>query len=409
MPYKSFTKIKLPVSLRKPILVDADGFPRFWLIVWSSLFTNDLKDTTIKVKLSYIEYLYQFTENLKYPGYLDNILSDINISEIGNLLEAYFIHLRNQEKITEAAEKKWDTCYKFVKDITNYLNKNNFGSNIFESISGKLHHLGYLYDQLRINKTKQPEVLRSLPSEVVGCLYEMLDPTHISQLNPFNRNLSRWNTFLSFVCMLHMGLRRGEMLLLPVNAVNSSYDTNQKRIRYWINVQSLDDDDYLDTRHNKPGIKTVDSVRQIPISELTANLIQIYTDNYRGKPPHPFLFNSQKNSALSNESITNYYRKISENLPKNILTTLKNRTGKTSVSPHDLRHTCAVVRLSQLLANGDTVELAMPKMRTFFGWSKNSNMPSKYAKAVFEDQMSSVWSNVFDDRVDILRNLPKEQ
>jgi hypothetical protein len=299
VPYKSFTKIKLPVSLRKPILVDADGFPRYWLIVWSSLFTYDLKDTTIKVKFSYIEYLYQFTENLKCPGYLDNILSDINISEIGNLLEAYFIHLRNQEKITEAAEKKWDTCYKFVKDITNYLNKNNFGSNKFESISGKLHHLGYLYDQLRINKTKQPEVLRSLPSEVVGYLYEILDPTHISQLNPFNRNLSRWNAFLSFICMLHMGLRRGEMLLLPVNAVNSSYDANQKRIRYWVNVQSLDDDDYLDTRHNKPGIKTVDSIRQIPISELTANLIQIYTDNYRGKPPHPFLFNSQKNSVVA--------------------------------------------------------------------------------------------------------------
>lgn len=407
MPFKQFSNIKLPVSLRKPLLVDSNGLPRYWLIVWSSLFTYELKDSTIRVKLAYIENLYQFTDNLNGNGYLDDIISKIDIPEIGNLLEAFFINLRNQEKVTEATEKKWQTSYKFIKEITSHLNKNNFGRNKFSEVDSKLHHLGFLYDQLRIQKSKQPDILRSLPAEVVEYLFGMLDPSHNSKLNPFKRNLSRWNAYLSFICMLHMGLRRGEALLLPVNAVKSSYDAIKRRTRYWVNVQSLEDEDYLDTRHNKPEIKTLNSIRQIPISEITANLIQIYTDNYRGKPPHPFLFNSQKNTALSHESITNYYKKISEHIPKNILEVLKNRTGKTSVSPHDLRHTCAVIRLSQFLENGDTVELAMPKMRVFFGWSKDSNMPIKYAKAVFEDRMSSVWSNVFDDRVEILRNIPR--
>ena len=237
----------------------------------------------------------------------------------------------------------------------------------------------------------------------------MLDPSQDTKTNPFKRNLSRWNSFLSFICMLHIGLRRGETLLLPVNAVKSSFDDRLGRMRYWINVQSLEDEDYLDTRHNKPEIKTIDSVRQIPISELTANLIQVYVDNYRGKPPHPFLFNSIKNTALSHESLTSYYQKISKHIPKNVITVLKNRTGKTTVTPHDLRHTCAVVRLGQFLENGDTVELAMPKMRVFFGWSRDSNMPSKYARAVFEDRISGVWTNVFDERVAILRNIPRSK
>ena len=90
-----------------------------------------------------------------------------------------------------------------------------------------------------------------------------------------------------------------------------------------------------------------------------------------------------------------------------MLKTLKYRTGKNSVTPHDLRHTCAVVRLNQFLNNGDTVELALPKMRVFFGWSRVSNMPSKYARAVFEDRISSVWSNIMDDRVEVLRSIPK--
>lgn len=407
MPYKQFSKTVLPVSLRKPVLVDSNGLPRYWVLVWSSLFTHNLKETTIKVKLSHLESLYEFADNLKGYGFLDDIITTVDVSQIGDLLEAFFINLRNQEKLTEATEKKWQTCYGFIKDLTTQISKNNMGSNKYSILELKLNKLSFLYSQLKIQKTKKPDILRSLPTEVVKFLYEMLDPYQELKTNPFKRNLSRWNAFLTFICMLHIGLRRGEALLLQVNAVKSSYDVIQGRTRFWINVKSLEIEDYIDARHNKPDIKTTDSIRQIPISELTANLIRAYTDNYRGKPPHPFLFNTQRNTALSHESLTNYYQKISSNIPKNIILVLKNRTGKTSVTPHDLRHTCAVVRLGQFLENGDTVELAMPKMRVFFGWSRDSNMPSKYARAVFEDRISGVWTNVFDERVALLRNTPK--
>ncbi|PSD09813.1 integrase, partial [Stenotrophomonas maltophilia] len=42
----------------------------------------------------------------------------------------------------------------------------------------------------------------------------------------------------------------------------------------------------------------------------------------------------------------------------------------------------------------------------FFGWSRESQMPLHYARAVFEDRLSSVWNNAFDDRVEVLRAIP---
>jgi hypothetical protein len=49
---------------------------------------------------------------------------------------------------------------------------------------------------------------------------------------------------------------------------------------------------------------------------------------------------------------------------------------------------------------------ALQKMRTFFGWSRQSTMPARYARAVFEDRLAGVWNDAFDDRVELLRGLP---
>ncbi len=54
---------------------------------------------------------------------------------------------------------------------------------------------------------------------------------------------------------------------------------------------------------------------------------------------------------------------------------LNDRTGMISISPHDLRHTAAVVRMKQLLGKGDPMPEALQKMRSFFGWAANSSMP----------------------------------
>jgi hypothetical protein len=60
-----------------------------------------------------------------------------------------------------------------------------------------------------------------------------------------------------------------------------------------------------------------------------------------------------------------------------------------------------------LLERGDAMDEALQKLRTFFGWSRTSTMPSRYARAVFEDRLAGVWNDAFDDRVALLRALPR--
>ena len=62
--------------------------------------------------------------------------------------------------------------------------------------------------------------------------------------------------------------------------------------------------------------------------------------------------------------------------------------GKTSVAAHDLRHTCAVYRLSRYLARGDDLDTTIDKLRVFFGWSETSQMPRHYARAYFESALA---------------------
>ncbi|MDZ5802601.1 tyrosine-type recombinase/integrase, partial [Stenotrophomonas maltophilia] len=137
-----------------------------------------------------------------------------------------------------------------------------------------------------------------------------------------------------------------------------------------------------------------------------AALVQTYVENYRGKPSHAFLLNTQQNTPLSTESLTKMFAKISVSLPRAALKELTDRNQKTTITPHDLRHTCAVVRLNQLLQQGDPMEEALQKLRAFFGWSRESQMPVRYARAVFEDRLSSVWNDALDERVSVLRAIP---
>jgi len=51
------------------------------------------------------------------------------------------------------------------------------------------------------------------------------------------------------------------------------------------------------------------------------------------------------------------------------------------------------------------MEEALQLLRVYFGWARSSNEPLRYARAVFEDRLATVWRNEFDERVEILRHL----
>ena len=69
-----------------------------------------------------------------------------------------------------------------------------------------------------------------------------------------------------------------------------------------------------------------------------AGLVQSYVENYRGRPDHAFLLNSQKQRPLSTESLTKLFAKASDALPSVIRDELSARTGRSTVTPHDLRY-----------------------------------------------------------------------
>ena len=394
----------LPNSLCGPIILDAAHIPRYWGTIWALYSTSGLSFSTKLKKLRYLEELYQFTDNMKDIGSLDDAIASVDIKILGEMLEAYFISIQNRQAISENSQKKWLTAIQFIKEIITRLSKSNLPLDKIREIEIRLQRLNNLYQQLRIGKRRTQDPARALPANVVQTLFGMLDPT--SSINPFKNNSSKWRVFIVFIVLLHLGLRRGELLLLTSDAVKTRIDTVTGENKYWVNIQ--ENQKYRDdVRHSKPSIKTAHSIRQIPISELTANLIKEYVENYRGKPDHPYLLNSQQNKPLSIEAVTKYFARISNALPEDAKHELNTRTGRMSISAHMLRHTCAVIRLNQLLDLDTSMDESLQKMRSFFGWSRTSDMPRKYAKAVFEDRLATVWNNAFDERVSLVRAIPK--
>ena len=395
-----------PPNLRSPLLVDNRGLPRYWATIWSTLMTGQLAESTHSKKLRHIEDLYRHADHCFGPSALDDALGRFDDDALGSILESWFVSLRNQPTTTEADQQRWDTGITFVSSVVGWISRSDASARL-HNIEGRLHRLSSLYRQFHVYRRKPVEAVRSLPASTVESLYQIVDPE--SQTNPFPRERTRWRVYVAFVLMLHQGLRRGEVLLLPADTVKSGFDRKANRDRYWLNVQENPYEDAAsDPRYSRPGIKTAASYRQIPISEAIVGILDTYTQNFRGRPKHSFLLNSQSNLPLSTEAITKAFAQISCEMPRSALAELKSRTGKDSVTPHDLRHTCAVMRLHQLLEQNNPMDEALQQLRTFFGWAKTSAMPSRYARAVFEDRLATVWNSAFDDRVALLRALPKE-
>jgi integrase len=346
------------------------------------------------------------SDELHGIGALDSALGGLNYDFIASLLESWFISISNKPRVTPSDERRWSAGLDFVVSILGWLQSNSDSNDQIRIMEEKLHRIRHLYRQLHIGSGIHEEPIRSLPSAVVEYLYEILDPESLN--NPFSEPKIRWRGYIIFILMLHYGLRRGELLLLPLDCVKSGWDKRKAKARYWINVRynEYDNEDDFDTRYSKPSIKTASSIRQIPISETVAKLIQIYVENYRGRLEHPYLLASNLRNPLSAEALTKSFKVITKSIPANVMAELRDRNGSSKISPHDLRHTCAVFRLNQLVKNGDDIESAIPKLRPFFGWSKDSVMPSKYGRAFFEDRLSEVWNCEFDDRIELLKLLP---
>ncbi|PJC99802.1 integrase [Janthinobacterium sp. BJB1] len=383
------------------ILTDETGWPRFWSTAWSLLAGAGLAPATLKKRLLHIDDFYVHVESTLPRTHLDDALNTLEFAQIENFLESYFISLRNVSKVSSSIGERWRTNLNFCRDISERLARSDATGARFADIAVRLERLDRLYGQLRPPKPRTITFVRALPAVVLDELYSNVLPG--AEKNPFPNPTTQWRVYAAFLLLLHQGLRRGETLILPVDFIK--HERSSKGLQYWLNVQATSEEG--DGRYSTPSIKTTSSIRQIPVSAATAQALMAYAENYRGKQNHSYFLSSAKNRPLSAEGVNYFFRLLSKSLSETTRKTLEDRTGMRSISPHDLRHTAAVIRMKQLLSKGDSMSEALQKMRSFFGWARDSNMPQLYAKAAFEERLAGVWSDEFDERVAMLMELPE--
>ncbi len=404
MPRIRLRHAELPKSLIGWITVNDLGVPRLWATVWADILLCRVAETTRGSHLAAVEKLYQSAAEQAGDDCLDAVIAALDFDELEAVLGGFLAKLRNESAIEGIdREQTWQTALRFVSDIMNHIGRADGAA--FAEVQARLLRLNVLYGQLAPKADRPPAPIRALPALVVEDLYEIFSPN--SARNPFRSEPARWRNYLIFLLMLHMGLRRSEALILPADAVKDDFDPATNEVRYWINITENPYADE-DPRSQAPGIKTKPSRRQLPLPQELVRLTDLYVQNYRGKPAHSFLFNSQKQAPLAAQSLDDVFTSVTACLSPRARKALSDR-GKEGVDGHDLRHTAAVVRLTRYMEHGNDPNTAMGKLRRFFGWSVDSKMPRHYAAAYFETRLAEVWNESFDCFVDALRDLAGEE
>jgi len=276
------------------VLVDNLSLPRYWATAWTLLIGGSLAESTLKKKLTHIEAFYQHAEDGHEPGSLDDALGRQDISTVEGLLESYFVTLRNVPQIRSSAEERWRDAVAFVREVSERLTRTPEMSARLADVTLRLERLDRLYGQLRIAKRTNVHFARALPAAVLSELLESVLPG--SSSNPFKSEVTQWRGYCAFLLLLHLGLRRGEALILRADFLK--WERTATGRQYWLNVQTNDSED--DPRYSTPSIKTVTSIRQIPVSGIIADAFYAYLDNYRGEQNHPYFLSSMKRLCCTN-------------------------------------------------------------------------------------------------------------
>lgn len=114
----------VPRPLRGVVLVDdVQRLPRYWASVWAFMANHDLAASSQVKKLRQIESLYVHADRLFGAHALDEALGTLNDPALGEILESWFISIRNQPAVGPADESRWRTGLEFVVSIVSWLSK----------------------------------------------------------------------------------------------------------------------------------------------------------------------------------------------------------------------------------------------------------------------------------------------
>ena len=392
----------VPLALRGPIGCNGHQVPRFWLTFWADGLRAHLSLATNSCAIAAIDRLYETANDLGID--LDLALTRTDMMKLEVALGAHFRRLNNrarQHRIN--VSRTWQNCVSFVGKILDWIGAADEGA--WEDICAKLHHLGETHGSLKAYRTREPAPIRALASVVVTELYEIFDPLGAS--NPFRSQREKVRNYLIFILLLHLGLRRGEILILGVDAFYSEFDTTAGHEIFWLVIDYVgvaEKYEQSDPRTNPPSLKNNRARRMLPISLDIYMAVDVYLAGYRKATKWPHLLTSQKGRPLSPRRLNEIFEIATSRLSAAAKAALKSR-GKAEVEPHDLRHTAAVRRLAGYREGGISHSEAVEKLRAFFGWHEDSPMPARYARAYYETDYDTVWQDNYDSYVDAIRRV----
>ena len=110
-----------PVALHGPLLTDQSGLPRYWSAIWSVVSSGQLAASTHTKKLRYIEDLFAHADHLLGKHALDDALGSLNETALAEILESWFVSIRNRSTLTRSDEKRWQTGLSFVTSTVTWL------------------------------------------------------------------------------------------------------------------------------------------------------------------------------------------------------------------------------------------------------------------------------------------------
>lgn len=372
------------------------GRPRFWSTVWTlARAGRGWSENTLKTRLRYLDRFYLYCDTKYAYDALDIALGDADAPRVHLMVNDFYVELTSDAKYNFSDVHCWDAVRLFILYFARFwaVQDDAWGA-VVAAINGT--------GRIRDPRRGRVKFIRALPDVTLMELMAVARPE--TEQNPFKSLSIQVRNWLVVLLMLLCGLRRGEALLLTLDSLKHELDRQTSEVRYWLNVTTTDDED---SRSSKPSIKTADSHRQVPISVDLASLIETYISEHRAdNGSTPFLLTAEDGDGLSAESVNKLLAQLSAAMSQHGLQRFKERTGgKKRISPHDLRHTCATVRYDLFIKAEPDRELAFQRMRSFFGWAIESDMPALYARAAIEDDLMRSWNDVFDKRVDVLRRI----
>ena len=93
----------VPRALQGVALVDSNHMPRYWAAVWLVIAGAQWATSTQTMRLRYIENLYEHADRSFKANALDDALSDLDDARLADILESWFVSLRNQPVATRGS------------------------------------------------------------------------------------------------------------------------------------------------------------------------------------------------------------------------------------------------------------------------------------------------------------------